>query len=350
MKRTDSIAPPATSFDLEDRRIRELVRGLHTAKPRVYWSDLLVTTALGWAAFALAVAQRPFSPGMWGAVAVAVLALYRALLFIHEISHQGARSLPGFEATWNFLVGYPMLIPSCVYAGVHQSHHGLGTYGTALDPEYLPFARSSRMTVVFALESFLIPVVLVVRFLLLTPVGLVWPPFQKWLVVHLSSLTMNLEYRRDATPEIVRMVRRQTTGILFLWAAFFALWLDGILPFRVFGIWLLVSSLVSFINTLRTLGAHAYESSGAPLDRMGQLVDSIDTPGAVWTELWAPVGLRYHALHHYFPGIPYHNLPEAWKKVSVSLPPEAFYHRVRSPGLARSLRSLYRKGQRRPNR
>jgi fatty acid desaturase len=80
------------------------------------------------------------------------------------------------------------------------------------------------------------------------------------------------------------------------------------------------------------------------MDREGQLRDSIDTPGAVWTELWAPVGLRYHALHHYFPGIPYHNLRKAWQRLSATLPPDAVYQSVRSRGLARSLRALYRKG------
>jgi len=119
-----------------------------------------------------------------------------------------------------------------------------------------------------------------------------------------------------------------------------------ILPWRFFAVWLAVSAIISFINTLRTLGAHAYDSAGQPLDREGQLRDSIDTPGAVWTELWAPVGLRYHALHHYFPGIPYHNLPKAWQRLLDTLPADAAYHRVRSRSLATSIKSLYRKGYR----
>jgi fatty acid desaturase len=55
------------------------------------------------------------------------------------------------------------------------------------------------------------------------------------------------------------------------------------------------------------------------------------------------VGLRYHALHHYFPGIPYHNLPAAWKKISVAIPPDAVYHQSRSRGLAYSLFALVTK-------
>jgi fatty acid desaturase len=336
--------PPVHSakFHLEDSQTRDLLRGMNVAKPRVYWTDLLVTACVGWTAFALALALPPLSAGMVASVAVAALALYRGLCFTHEISHHTSRTLPGFETVWNLLFGYPLLMPSSVYSGVHQNHHSLSTYGTNKDPEYMPFARSSVMTVLFALESFLIPVVLLVRFLPLSVAGIVSPRFQKWLVVYLSSLTMNLEYRREATAQVIRKVRLQSAHILLLWACPLALAATGHLPWRFFALWLAVCSLVSFVNTLRTLGAHAYESSGDPLDRQGQLLDSIDTPGAIWTELWAPVGLRYHALHHYFPGIPYHNLPLAWKKISIGMP-DAVYHETRSRGLAYSLWALLTK-------
>jgi fatty acid desaturase len=333
-------------FVAEDRQIRELVRDLHVVRPRVYWLDLLLTAAAGWSAFALAVALRPMSAGMLAAAFVAIVALYRGLSFIHEISHQTSRSLPGFETAWNFVFGYLLLIPSSFYSGVHPHHHNLSTYGTVFDPEYLPFARSSRMTAVFALQSLLIPLFLIIRFLVLAPLGLLFPPFSRWLVVHLSSLTMNVAYRRKLTPELLAFVRRQSAFILAIWGTLIAMAAVGFLPWRFFAVWLGVVSVVSFVNTLRTLGAHAYESAGDPLAREEQLADSIDTPGAPWTELWAPVGLRYHALHHYFPGIPYHSLPEAWRRLSAALPEDAVYHRVRSPGLAHSLIKLYRKGQR----
>ncbi|MDQ1470408.1 MAG: hypothetical protein QOJ99_1888 [Bryobacterales bacterium] len=331
------------SFHLEDIQTRELVRGLNTVKPVIFWLDLLVTASIGWTGFALAVALPAFSLAMVGSLAVAVFALYRGLCFTHEISHQTARTLPCFETVWNVLFGYPMLMPSCVYSGVHQNHHSLSTYGTSRDPEYMPFARSSLMTVLFSIESFLIPVVLATRFLPLSLAGMVWRPFQNWLVVYFSSLTMNLAYRREASPQVIGKVRLQSAHILLLWTGLLTIAAAGYLPWSFFAVWLAVCSLVSFINTLRTLGAHAYESSGDPLDRQGQLLDSIDTPGALWTELWAPVGLRYHALHHYFPGIPYHNLPAAWKKICLAIPPDAVYHQSRSQSLAHSLFALVTK-------
>jgi len=333
------------AFETEDYQARELMRDLHGAKPAVYWTDFLLTAVVGWTSFAAAVMLRPYSPGMLFAAAAAAAGLYRGLCFIHEISHQNHRAMPRFEAAWNLLAGYPLLMPSFVYVGVHQSHHKVSTYGTSQDPEYLPFARNSAMTVLFALESFLIPVALAIRFLVLSTIGFVSPSFQKWLVVHFSSLTMNLAYRREATPELVRTVRIQSGLVLLLWLGFAAMVWADILPGRFFAVWLGVSAAISFVNTLRTLGAHAYEGAGDPMDREGQLRDSIDTPGALWTELWAPVGLRYHALHHYFPGIPYHNLSKAWRRLSAKLPHGAVYHRVRSRGLAHSLCALYRKGR-----
>jgi fatty acid desaturase len=203
------------------------------------------------------------------------------------------------------------------------------------------------MTTAFILKSLAIPGLLLIRFLLLTPLGFLSPRLQKWLVAHASSLTMNPRYSREPVTELLNKVRRHSAIILFAWAALIALAIFQTLPWRVFAIWFGVCAAINFINTVRALGAHAYESSGEILDRLGQLLDSIDTPGRAWTELWAPVGLRYHALHHYFPGIPYHNLPEAYRRLAGTLPISTAYQNMTSPSLLHSLRALYRKGLRR---
>ncbi len=330
----------AAPFEAEDRHAKSLVRDLHSPRPAFYWPDLILSAATGWVAFGFA-AALPSSAAMLVCAGIAVLALYRALCFLHEISHIKRSALGGFETVWNLLVGFPLLMPSFVYVGVHQAHHSLGSYGTSRDPEYLPFAQSSRMTVLFALESFLIPAVLALRFLAAGPLGLLIPPLQRWLAVHASALTMNFAYRRQVTPELMSKIRRDTALLLLLWITAIAL-----LPAHVFIVWFGVVSVASFINTLRTLAAHRYEGDGTPLDREGQLRDSVDVPGRVWTELWAPVGLRYHALHHYFPGIPYHNLATAHRRLRAALPPEALYCGVSHTGLYGSLRSLVSRGPR----
>jgi fatty acid desaturase len=241
------------------------------------------------------------------------------------------------------LVGVPLLLPTFAYVGVHQSHHSLSTYGTKDDPEYLPFARSRRLIIVFALQaSLLVPLALLLRFVVLAPLGLVWPRFHRWLEAHASSFSMNPSYRRVVPAAALRTMRRWEVVVLVAWTTVFGAIYDGALPARALPQWFGVLVIVSFLNTLRVLGAHEYESDGTIRDRRGQLADSIDTPGGPWTELWAPVGLRYHALHHYFPGIPYHNLGCAYRRI-IEASSGTAYREFSSPSLWHSLQTLYQR-------
>ncbi|HEX3702069.1 MAG TPA: fatty acid desaturase [Vicinamibacterales bacterium] len=335
-------APPVPAGDEAlDVVTRQLVSDLHTLRPAVFWMDLFASAIVGWTAFAMAVVATPFSSSMLVACAVSAFALYRGLCFIHELAHVRRGAVRGFETAWNLLFGVPLLLPSFTYLGVHQSHHNLSTYGTGDDPEYLPFARSRRLIVVFAVQSSLvIPAMLLVRFLVLAPVGLAWPRFHRWLEARASSFAMNPAYRRIVPDAMAQKMRRWEAAMLIVWAALLASITNGVLPFGTLPVWYGVLVLVSFLNTLRVLGAHDYESDGAPRDREGQLSDSIDTPGGPWTELWAPVGLRYHALHHYFPGIPYHNLGLAYRRIVRQLPAGSCYRESTSPSLRWSLSKL----------
>jgi fatty acid desaturase len=49
--------------------------------------------------------------------------------------------------------------------------------------------------------------------------------------------------------------------------------------------------------------------------------------------LWAPVGLRFHALHHLLPGVPYHHLLEAHRRLVAALGADSPYHRANYAGL-----------------
>jgi fatty acid desaturase len=319
-----------------------LLSDLHTPRPGLFWADLLCSATIGWVGFALAVVTTPFSFSMFAASLIASLALYRGLCFTHELVHLQRRSLPGFETAWNLLLGVPMLLPSFTYLGVHQSHHNLATYGTKDDPEYLPFASSRLLIFAFALlSSLVLPVLLLLRFLVLAPIGLILPRFHRELEVHASSFALNPAYRRLPSTATMQKMRRWEAATLAVWAVAIALTVFHVLPTRAILVWYAVVASISFVNALRVLGAHAYVSDGVPRDRAGQLRDSIDTPGGPWTELWAPVGLRYHALHHYFPGIPYHHLGTAYRRLVQALPPESTYRESTSPRLPSSLKTLY---------
>src|SRR4051794_15608884 len=96
---------------------RTLVSDLHEPTPRIFWADAVGSAALGWFAFVAAVASKPFSVLMFLSLGIAVIALYRGLCFIHELTHLRRRSLPGFETAWNLLFGVPLMLPSFTYLG-----------------------------------------------------------------------------------------------------------------------------------------------------------------------------------------------------------------------------------------
>lgn len=325
-----------------------LVADLHNPRPAIFWADLAASAIIGWGAFGVATAAAPMSAVQLFAITISAFALYRGVCFTHELAHLRRRSLPGFETAWNLLFGVPLLLPTFTYLGVHQSHHSLSTYGTKDDPEYLPFADSRRMTIMFGIQSsLLLPVLLVVRFLVLSPIGLLLPRFHRWLEVHASSFAMNPHYRRTVAPEMAAKMRKWEVAMLVFWGACVTLAYVDVLPARMFVVWLATFIVISAVNTARVLGAHEYETDGSARSRDGQLGDSIDTPGGPWTELWAPVGLRYHALHHYYPGIPYHNLGTAYRRIIQTRPVHARYMESTSPSLRRSLTALYTKAKRR---
>ena len=56
--------------------------------------------------------------------------------------------------------------------------------------------------------------------------------------------------------------------------------------------------------------------------------------GIAWRSLWAPVGLRFHALHHWIPSLPYHNLGRAHRLLLTTLATDAPYVETQHPAIA----------------
>src|SRR5262245_24425116 len=78
--------------------------------PALYWADLILSAAIGWGALVTAGVSVGGPRLAW--LAVATIGLYRAVIFIHELTHLTPRELPGFTTAWTLLVGIPMLVPS----------------------------------------------------------------------------------------------------------------------------------------------------------------------------------------------------------------------------------------------
>ena len=316
------------------RTVAQLTRDLTTARPLVYWADLLGSVLLGYGGLALAIAGDSWVRAA-GAV-VAILALYRAGSFIHEITHLRPDAVPGFRTAWNMLVGVPLLVPSFMYENVHSLHHARTRYGTAEDPEYLPLALMKPWTVpAFVMVSALAPVALLLRFGLLAPLSLVVPPLRRTLVAKYSALSINPAFRRrHPEGDFARhWVIWETAASV--WAiALIASAATGVFPLPAFLITLGIASAVTVLNQVRTLVAHLWENDGEVLTVTGQYLDTVNVPPpALLPMLWAPVGLRYHALHHLLPGVPYHSLGEAHRRITGSVSADSVYHVASYPGL-----------------
>ena len=329
---------------------RKIVGDLFEPDARIYWADFLVSVTIAYGTALIFMASPVSRPHALCAFAVAVVALYRGSLFVHEIVHLNKPSLRSFRTFWELVAGVPMMVPTFAYKS-HLHHHNSHHFGTENDGEYLPLANGTLREVLFFLAQILLqPIFVFVRFLILTPLSFAHPRLRSWITKHASSLVINFRYQRDMdTLPLSRF------DVFLEIACSLRAWLPILLI--AFGVtdWMRLSKILMLamgaltLNHVRTLAAHRYTNDGDPMSHLDQFHDSTIVIGNWASELLYPLGLRYHALHHLFPALPYHNLGIAHRRLVEQLPADSPYHQSIYPSTLSVLQELIHKIRRRPN-
>ena len=153
---------------------------------------------------------------------------------------------------------------------------------------------------------------------------------------------MNFRYQREIPDSVPRRwwVLMEILCCLRAHAILAAVFF-GVTPWsQIPALYLLAVGSLS-LNYIRNLVAHRYRSTGERMSHFDQLNDSLNISGHwLWTELLFPVGLRYHALHHLFPRLPYHNLGVAHRRLVAHWPADSVYHRCTYPSFMAAYRDL----------
>lgn len=191
------------------------------------------------------------------------------------------------------------------------------------------------------------PPLAVVRFGLLAPLSWCLPPLARLLDRHASSLVMDLRYVRPRPSRLdLAAIRLQELGcFLFVVGVILVpviLLRRGVVPLVVHAY--ATAVVIVLLNGLRTLASHRWQSDGRQTSRVEQLLDSVDiADDSLLAKVVAPVGLRYHATHHLFPSLPYHNLRAAQQRLMDHLPADSAYRRVVESSLAGVIWKLWQR-------
>jgi fatty acid desaturase len=346
---------PQSSFSLA--QARNIVRDLFTPNARIYWTDFLVTILTGHICYGLVRKlplllnrDEPWVLACQGlAFVVGCLLYYRASLFIHELVHLPQNEFQAFRFAWNLLCGVPFLIPSFVYY-THIDHHRRKHFGTKHDGEYMPLGLYGCWYIAGYLAlSLVLPIATIFRFAILTPLTWLHSGIRNWVHRHWSSMVMDPRYLRPLpTPKILRVIRVQEVACLLmcLGAILVPIFIlkESPLPLILQGY--CTGVFIVTLNAIRTMGAHRWWHEDEELNFVDQMLDSVTVAERPWISgIWGPIGTRYHSLHHLFPSMPYHHMPEAHRRLMAQLPADSPYRQTVEPSLTAALRDLFRRSQ-----
>lgn len=321
------------------RDVRHAIRRADTDFFRVsawrYWTDFLVSITAAYLASWVYLTSPAWSWQQAVAFPIAAFWLYRLGSLIHEVCHLGQDELPAFKVAWNALAGVMLLTPSPFFTRHHRDHHSQRFYGTAEDPEYvanLLEGGNAASLAGYLVYVLVFPLLVFLRFLLV-PLTFLHPRLREWTLHKASALTFNRRYERRLTAADRRAILAVEIPCFLRAALIPGLVLAGINDWtRIPQLYALALATVA-MNQLRQLADHHFAGDGSRVDLEAHIADSCNFTGNdPLTLLFFPFSIRYHALHHLFPSLPYHNLKAAHEHLAACLPVDSPYLSLDRPG------------------
>jgi fatty acid desaturase len=308
--------------------IREADVDYFQVKPLRYWIDFLFSLVIAYSAATVFLTAPLGTLIQLIAFPISVFWLYRLGSLVHEVCHLGHHEMRAFKVTWNLLVGVMTLTPSPFFTRHHRDHHSQRLYGRPEDPEYVAnvlTAGNWRSAIGYFMFLLAFPLLVFLRFLL-APLSFLHPKIRRWVLERASSLTLNMRYRRRMNS----FDRKVITWLELLCCVRASMILIGVYvgltePSRIPLLYLLgVTTLI--MNQMRQLADHHFEGDGSAASVESHILDSCNFTGNdLLTRLFFPFSIRYHALHHLFPSMPYHNLKSAHNHLVLVLPSDSPY-------------------------
>jgi len=336
--RADARLGDAEPGDAWIHDVRQAVRDggtdLFRPSPVRYWVDFLVSLSSAY----LAASVYLLSPlGSWQqlvAFPIAAFWLYRMGSLVHEVCHLGENEMPLFKAAWNVLGGVIILMPSPFFTRHHRDHHSQRYYGTPQDPEYaanMVQGGSLASVLAYTLKIMAMPILVFLRFLLV-PLTFITPGVREWTLRHASALTFNRSYERRLTAADRRAILAAEIPCFLRALLIPLLVILGLNPWTRIPLLYALAVATVALNHMRFLADHHCEGDGSHSDMASHITDSCNfTTNDPLTLLFFPFSIRYHALHHLFPSMPYHNLKRAHDHLVRTLPSDSPYHALDRP-------------------